>query len=821
MEQTSEGFDFLGMLAQFPWMLIPVGTLFLWIGVGYIWNNTVRPRRAAQGIATASFNNILGRLLRFVFKEDKYPIMKKGADGQPNSELRFPKYSKLIVWRNLYAVGLILPFVLSIFKNSAAPWILGATVLIIATRVSKVFAARHNVLVRMFEVAASEMGYPREANLNPWGWVQITEWEQLMIPGETHVMFPNKYKAEEMRNRDNFERHFNGTVTDDNTWIYAWKSSKSMVTCSPVTHIPEFAPYPGSADGEWNKIPLGLGTDGELFWDVANAPMALVTGTTGGGKSTIQRNIIFHCIQHPDRWRFLGIDVKRVELSGFAKYEPVVMGIATDVPDGVEIIRYAKEEMEKRYQKMQDAGVNHFKDLPDKMHALMIMVDETFMFLSQSGIKTDEGKEEDALKGEASKLIGDIARLGRACGVHLILATQRPDATVIYGELKQNLAMRVAAGRADTIPSQMTLDNDEATRLPGHIKGRGYLQVFGEGEQFQGYLAPLQWIDRYINEDKEWLDYWAEHGKELDQIGEAPEAIEQAPQKQGFLTKALAKGKSKTSPNDSESFDFGSSDEKSKKSGLLGKINALNERASKRFEDEEPQPVATAPVVDSEVIHHSRDEEPADDAPLLESSSTSHEDLAEIAQGLKNVDESAYESFEALESPAASEPEVGNDLLSSGANESFSFSLDEFDFDISPETQSKTREEDPFAGLSIDIPVTNDSTTTKAEVDRDDDLFESLGTLSLGQPESAVSDSPGVTATGAPTSRNTGAEGAQSDSGRSEQAPNLVLGLQSAPQQKAETKRRDPAPTLASRGALPAPPVRPTGLPPRPTRPKL
>lgn len=1433
MTEETGGFDILGFVDQFPWVLIPLGTIMLWIGINTLWNGTLRPKRAAQGVATASFNNILGRVFRFIFKEDKYPILKKDATGQPTNQPKYEKFSKLIVWRNLYLLGLALPVLLAVIQNSAAPWILGATLLIIATRVSKVFAARHQVLIRMFEVAASEMGYPREANLNPWGWVQITEWDQLMIPGETHVVFPNKYKAEEKRNRDNFERHFNGTVTDDNTWLYTWKSSKSMVTCSPVTHIPEYAQYKGSAQGEWDKIPLGLGAQGEVFWDVSKNPMSLITGTTGGGKnnslrvlvettegqktigdlkvgdmvfdpegnpakvahlhpivtpakayeltfsngetiiadpdhlwetetrearlirfdnvnkehkrsrsywlsqeareavesayeasanddtisipevgeltgkhpttgifysiakeigvaeevrpkiklyhkarvmkqmqsllfvnskqfmevynnrrivtskakpltrnhhdklrqlltevregdtltvdsmveylggdaftarwvrqnfqpklgttasiqdlyekgesakslfpdkifsidaeylnardfsalvdvefddarrlfltlankcedkfkksvkadlvrpervtvqegtpyftypkrmflerilrhddmplndqrhkrltpeirttqeiydtlkttgatvytnhsirrakalqmpeaklpihpyamgawlgdgaspnrhicgidsqvfenivsigyeakestllkiheghhpnsmnvlfptlakqlrkanlqrkdgennvthgslksipsayfsssieqrrellrglldtdgsvqdngsvqfytsvpqlrddvkrlvaglgyipfvsekqptaytitfqadpadrlfgldrknavhaewynpadahstselhyivdirevapepmrcisvdspsrlfvigesnipthnSTIQRNIIFHCIQHPDRWRFLGIDVKRVELSVFAKYEPVVMGIATDVSDGVEIIRYAKEEMEKRYQHMQDNGVNHFKDLPEKMHALMVMVDETYMFLAPSGIKTDEGKAEDALKGEASKLIGDIARLGRAAGVHLVLATQRPDATVIYGELKQNLACRVAAGRADTIASQMTLDNEEATRLPGHIKGRGYVQNFGEGEQFQGYFAPPEWIDRYLRGDSEWLQYWAKTGK-VPGDGEISQESGSGHKKRGFFSGLLEKMKPADSVDDEMGRDDDPVDEprrtKGKKSKFMAKIEAYNARAAEKGSEGESSgsddSVGKAAMneltnpLDSESSHEN-EVLPFDE--FMGTVDNVNNEASRAARELELLNGTAYSSSHDGENeddntdPFAVGPEP--DLFASGADDSFSFPMGDFDFNVpSGAGSSREPEVDPFVGLGMEIEEKMD---TEEDLDPFADLTPPPLLESEQKQDKPVFDSKGL-------ERGDGIGASNEHTKTPQVAPRPAV---AAP----KPVPRPPAPSLG------AAPQRPASLPPRPTRPKL
>ena len=256
--------------------------------------------------------------------------------------------------------------------------------------------------------------------------------------------------------------------------------------------------YPGSEKQPWNEIPIGEGANGVVTWDVTKAPHMLVCGPTGTGKSVLQRNIFFHLVQHSDRWSFIGVDPKRVELKPYAKYTDTVLGIGTNLEDGVELVRFADNLMNERYEMMENLGVNNFVDLPDPSDkAILVMVDETFMFLSPSGVKSDEGKEMDALKAEAAVLLGNIARLGRASGVHLLLATQRPDATVIKGELKNNLDARIACGRMDQTPSMMVLDSIGATLLPP-IKGRGVVRQNSEEEQFQGYFAEQSWIDDWL-----------------------------------------------------------------------------------------------------------------------------------------------------------------------------------------------------------------------------------------------------------------------------------------------------------------------------------
>lgn len=111
---------------------------------------------------------------------------------------------------------------------------------------------------------------------------------------------------------------------------------------------------------------------------------------------------------------------------------------------------------------------------------------------------SEEGKAQDELKGEAALLIGSIARLGRAAGVHLAIATQRPDAKLIAGETKANLGARVCCGAVDGTASSMILDSAEGTRIRPNPRGRIYVKIFTNGNHAQGFFAPNTWLDEYF-----------------------------------------------------------------------------------------------------------------------------------------------------------------------------------------------------------------------------------------------------------------------------------------------------------------------------------
>lgn len=466
---------------------IALGVLIaVWIGLSYLWNRKLRPARIAKGIATPTFGTRMSQYFKVIFVDDRTLVYEKAP--------------KFLTRRIMYLVLALIAIAVGVF---GPVWWLTVIFVFIALavpfgRAYQITAERDKIVTRMFEVAHSEFRYDKGAHLNPWAFIQVKAWDELYIPGNTDVVVPAAFRSDSPEKRNNFENHFDGTVSEDNSWSYKWETAKGLVACTPVSHLPDLAPYPGSDHSTWDKIPMGIGIDGEEVWDVASAPHILVCGSTGGGKSVIQRTIIFHCIQHSDRWRFLGIDLKRVELPRYKKYSDVVLGVASTDEDAVEVMRFGSDEMMRRYELMENTGADHFMKLEDPPFALMIMVDEAYMAMATTGVKSEEGKLKDELHGEITSLIGDIARLGRAAGVHLVVATQRPDAKVIYGEIKENLAARYAAGRLKSIASNMVLDSDAATRIPGDVKGRAIMSVHGNDRMLQGYFASDEWIDEWL-----------------------------------------------------------------------------------------------------------------------------------------------------------------------------------------------------------------------------------------------------------------------------------------------------------------------------------
>lgn len=260
----------------------------------------------------------------------------------------------------------------------------------------------------------------------------------------------------------------------------------------PTGWLPDTVSYPGP-DARPDRIALGVYADGtQADVRLRYAPHMLVVGPTGSGKTVLQRSILFHCLTHADHWNIVGIDLGKVELSWLKKYETVT--VATSLEEAVIALAAAHNDMTARYVRMEEAGVSHLSDLPDPPKATLVMLDEVGALFAPEGIKSQAGITSDFLRAEAQRMVGDIARLGRAASIHLVVGTQRDTPDVIPGDLRCQFDARIMAGRCDSNASHRLFGSDIATDLP-KVRGRGILAVHGDAEPFQSYYATPDWYD--------------------------------------------------------------------------------------------------------------------------------------------------------------------------------------------------------------------------------------------------------------------------------------------------------------------------------------
>jgi len=210
-------------------------------------------------------------------------------------------------------------------------------------------------------------------------------------------------------------------------------------------------------------LALGKGTASELLAaDLAKMPHLLIAGATGSGKSVCLNSTIASLLMNntPDDLKFIMIDPKRVELIAWSGVPHLMVPVVTESEKAVEILKWMVQEMENRYNKLAQVRAHNIEaynksDKIDKqMPALVGIIDELADLMI-------------AKSDEVEPLLCRLAQMGRAVGIHLIVATQRPSVDVITGLIKANFPTRISFAVASQVDSRTILDAVGAEKLLG------------------------------------------------------------------------------------------------------------------------------------------------------------------------------------------------------------------------------------------------------------------------------------------------------------------------------------------------------------------
>lgn len=208
-----------------------------------------------------------------------------------------------------------------------------------------------------------------------------------------------------------------------------------------------------AASRSWSTIPIGNGFRGPVMWDVNHAPHLLVSGDTGSGKSSLLRRVVLGTSDH---WHLALLDPKRVEFA-FVPPGGRVVTVASGVLEVCDVLGRIAAEVENRYKAMQAAKVQHWTQAVD-ICPLLVIVDELSV-LSLPAFGEDERAAKKRISDWKASLL-HIANLGRACGIHLVLGVQRPDAEFFSGAVRSQLRGRIGLGRLDAEGSRMMFGAD-------------------------------------------------------------------------------------------------------------------------------------------------------------------------------------------------------------------------------------------------------------------------------------------------------------------------------------------------------------------------
>ncbi len=247
----------------------------------------------------------------------------------------------------------------------------------------------------------------------------------------------------------------------------------TTVSLRDVIDSPEFAKAK-------SKSSFAVGKDiggSNIVGNIAKLPHMLIAGTTGSGKSVCMNSIIISLLYKasPEDVKLIMIDPKMVELGIYNGIPHLLIPVVTDPKKAAGSLQWAVTEMMRRYKTMSDAGVrdlesyNSIAEHEDghRLPQVVVIIDELADLMLVAAKEVEES-------------ICRIAQMGRAAGIHLVIATQRPSADVITGLMKANIPSRIAFAVASAMESRIILDTQGAEKLVG--KGDMLFSPIGSGK---------------------------------------------------------------------------------------------------------------------------------------------------------------------------------------------------------------------------------------------------------------------------------------------------------------------------------------------------
>ncbi len=277
-------------------------------------------------------------------------------------------------------------------------------------------------------------------------------------------------------------------------------TTKDMVTLREIIASQEFK------DSK-SKLSFAVGKDitgNIILGDIAKMPHVIIAGTTGSGKSVCTRSIIMSILYNatPDEVKLILIDPKIVEFKIFENIPHLLIPIVTDCKRAAGALCWAVNEMMRRYNLFAEAGANDLRSYND-----LAALDEDLSPMPQIVVFIDELADMMLVAGkDVEDYICRLAQMGRAAGMHLVVATQRPTTDVITGLIKANIPSRIALSVKSQVDSRTIIDMAGADKLLGN--GDMLYMPIGAGKpiRVQGCFSSNEDIAetvRYIKEQTE------------------------------------------------------------------------------------------------------------------------------------------------------------------------------------------------------------------------------------------------------------------------------------------------------------------------------
>lgn len=204
-------------------------------------------------------------------------------------------------------------------------------------------------------------------------------------------------------------------------------------------------------------LPIAIGNkkdNSPLVFDLVEMPHLLIAGTTGSGKSILLHTIINNLLISDKKYKLALIDPKRVEFTYYEKCSKLYAPIAKNVEESIKLLDDLIVEMDSRFEILEKNNCRSIAEYNGKMDYIVVVIDELADLMMAS-------------RKAAQDQICRLAQKSRSCGIHLVVATQRPSVDVVTGLIKANFPVRISCKVSAAIDSRVILDKNGAEKLVG------------------------------------------------------------------------------------------------------------------------------------------------------------------------------------------------------------------------------------------------------------------------------------------------------------------------------------------------------------------
>ena len=298
---------------------------------------------------------------------------------------------------------------------------------------------------------------------------------------------------------------------------------RTIVHLREILESPQFTQSTSSL-----TLPLGRDVSGDaVIANLETMPHLLIAGATGSGKSICMNTFLGALLfqNAPHELKLILIDPKRVELMPYDGIPHLLTPVITDSDKALQALRWAVAEMGRRLHRFSEAGVRNIDEFNEKqmeeenvLPRIVIVVDELADLMMRQ------------YRRDTEMMVARIAQMARACGMHLIIATQRPSVDVITGLIKANIPTRIAFRTVSAVDSRTIIDGIGAEDLLGKGDMLHMTATTARPTRIQGIFISTKETSRIINAVK-----IAGGGKLTEEIGLGEEDEEGVPQPTGYI----------------------------------------------------------------------------------------------------------------------------------------------------------------------------------------------------------------------------------------------------------------------------------------------